>query len=85
MPSSCVDSLAEPFVRGTGRALTRGSGHGLGPAIVSAAAAHDGALTLRPNAEGGGLTATLELPSAEHGRAGGGGGPGGAHRVRQAP
>jgi two-component system, OmpR family, sensor histidine kinase VanS len=57
-----VDTLVEPFTRGAGRALTRGSGHGLGLAIVVAvASAHDGALTLDPNPDGG-LTAHLDLP-----------------------
>lgn len=53
--------LAEPFTRGTGRSLTRGSGHGLGLAIAQAAVeAQNGDLELTPNADGG-LTATMEL------------------------
>ncbi len=57
-----LDSLTEPFVRGAGRTLTRGSGHGLGLAIVSGVAlAHDGTLHLRPNPHGG-LTVHLDLP-----------------------
>ena len=41
---------------------TRGAGHGLGLAIVSAVAeAHDGALELSANPSGG-LTAVLDLP-----------------------
>lgn len=59
-----VESLVEPFVRGTGRTLTRGRGHGLGLAIVGAiTTAHEGTLTLQPN-PGGGLTAHLDLPRA---------------------
>ncbi|MFD9700871.1 ATP-binding protein [Lentzea sp. NPDC059081] len=57
-----LDALVEPFVRGSGRVLTRGSGHGLGLAIVSGVArAHAGRLELHPN-RGGGLTAHLDLP-----------------------
>ncbi|MFI2365119.1 sensor histidine kinase [Promicromonospora sp. NPDC019610] len=59
-----LDSLTEPFVRGAGRAMTRGSGHGLGLAIVAAVAtAHGGTLALHPNPEGG-LTVHLDLPAA---------------------
>lgn len=54
--------LTEPFARGGGRGLTRGSGHGLGLAIVSAALeANCGTLELTPNPAGG-LTATVDLP-----------------------
>ncbi|MCS7479211.1 sensor histidine kinase [Umezawaea endophytica] len=61
---AALESLTEPFVRGAGRALTRGSGHGLGLAIVSGVAlAHDGALRLHPNPTGG-LTVHLDLPHA---------------------
>lgn len=68
VPASSVASLAEPFVRGTGRTSTRGSGHGLGLTIVSSvAAAHNGELTLCANGTGGGLTARLELPRARCG------------------
>lgn len=59
-----VDSLTEPFVRGAGRSTTRGSGHGLGLAIVAAVAtAHGGTLLLHPNPDGG-LTVHLDLPAA---------------------
>lgn len=59
-----LDTLVEPFTRGTGRSLTRGHGHGLGLAIADAAiTANGGTLELAPNA-GGGLTATVDLPSA---------------------
>jgi two-component system, OmpR family, sensor histidine kinase VanS len=64
VPRDTIDTLLEPFARGAGRTLTRGRGHGLGLAIVSAiATAHDGALTLHPNPDGG-LTAHLDLPPA---------------------
>lgn len=60
-----LDAFVEPFTRGTGRSLTRGSGHGLGLAIADAAiAANDGTLDLAPNAAGG-LTVTIDLPSAD--------------------
>ena len=66
VPPDTVDTLVEPFARGAGRTLTRGSGHGLGLAIVSAiTTAHDGTLTLHPNPAGG-LTAHLDLPHADH-------------------
>ncbi|MFD2797056.1 sensor histidine kinase [Promicromonospora vindobonensis] len=62
VPRESLDALTEPFVRGAGRTLTRGTGHGLGLAIVSAvAAAHGGTLALHPNADGG-LTVHLDLP-----------------------
>ncbi len=58
-------TLTEPFVRGAGRSITRGSGHGLGLAIAHAAiSANGGALTLEPNGDGG-LTVTIDLPAAE--------------------
>lgn len=61
-----LESLTEPFVRGAGRTLTRRSGHGLGLAIVSGVAlAHNGALRLHPNPDGG-LTVHLDLPHAAH-------------------
>jgi two-component system, OmpR family, sensor histidine kinase VanS len=64
VPQESLDALTEPFVRGAGRALTRGSGHGLGLAIVSAvASAHSGTLALHPNPDGG-LTVHLDLPRA---------------------
>lgn len=60
-------TLVEPFSRGSGRSLTRGSGHGLGLAIAHAAVvANGGSLDLVPNADGG-LTATIDLASAESG------------------
>jgi two-component system sensor histidine kinase VanS len=62
VPRESLDALTEPFVRGAGRSLTRGSGHGLGLAIVSAVAtAHGGTLALHPDADGG-LTVHLDLP-----------------------
>ena len=62
MPAERLESLREPFVRGSGRGRTRGAGHGLGLALVSAVAeAHDGALELSANPSGG-LTAVLDLP-----------------------
>lgn len=65
VPQDSVEALVEPFVRGAGRTITRGSGHGLGLAIVSAiTTAHDGTLTLRPN-PGGGLTVHLDLPPGQ--------------------
>lgn len=61
VPPESVDSLAEPFVRGAGR--TRGPGHGLGLAVVTAVArAHQGTLALHAR-PGGGLTAHLDLPA----------------------
>ena len=62
VPAERLESLREPFVRGSGRGRTRDAGHGLGLAIVSAVAeAHDGALELSANPSGG-LTAVLDLP-----------------------
>ncbi|WP_246777813.1 sensor histidine kinase [Buchananella hordeovulneris] len=56
-----LQSLCEPFVRGAGRAATRGRGHGLGLALVQAVAtAHQGTLELRANPEGG-LTVVLRV------------------------
>lgn len=55
-----LNSLTEPFVRGTGRIAGEG-GHGLGLAIVdSIARTHGGTLELRPN-PGGGLIVRLIL------------------------
>lgn len=55
--------LTEPFTRGAGRSVTRGSGHGLGLAIARAAVeAHDGVLALTPNADGG-LVVRVALPA----------------------
>lgn len=60
-----VGSLTEPFVRGSGRARTAVSGHGLGLALVAAVArAHGGSLTISPN-PGGGLTAVLTFLRAQ--------------------
>jgi two-component system sensor histidine kinase VanS len=58
-----VDTLVEPFQRGTQRAHAGHAGVGLGLAIVdSIARAHDGTLTLRARA-GGGLCVTVQLPA----------------------
>lgn len=65
VPRESLDALTEPFARGAGRTLTRGSGHGLGlPIVAAVATAHDGALALHPNAAGG-LTVHLDLPRAD--------------------
>ena len=62
VPAERLESLREPFVRGSGRGRTRDAGHGLGLAIVSAVAtAHNGVLELSANPSCG-LTATLDLP-----------------------
>jgi two-component system, OmpR family, sensor histidine kinase VanS len=59
-----VDTLAEPFQRGTRRIRTAHAGVGLGLAIVkSIIEAHDGTLTLAPRAAGG-LCVTVQLPAA---------------------
>lgn len=59
-----TQTLTEPFARGAGRSLTRGSGHGLGLAITQTVIeAHNGGLELTPNAEGG-LTVRVELPAS---------------------
>jgi two-component system sensor histidine kinase VanS len=59
-----VDTLAEPFLRGTERMRTDHAGVGLGLAIVkSVTQAHDGTLTLTPRAAGG-LRVTVQLPAA---------------------
>jgi two-component system sensor histidine kinase VanS len=64
LPPGLVETLAEPFRRGTGRIRTEHAGVGLGLAIVnSIARAHDGTLTLTPRADGG-LCATVQLPAA---------------------
>jgi two-component system sensor histidine kinase VanS len=56
-----VATLAEPFLRGTGRVRTDHAGVGLGLAIVeSITHAHDGTLALAPRAEGG-LCVTVQL------------------------
>jgi two-component system, OmpR family, sensor histidine kinase VanS len=57
-----VARLAEPFQRGTERIRTDHAGVGLGLAIVkSITQAHDGTLTLTPQAAGG-LRVTVQLP-----------------------
>ena len=62
VPAERLESLREPFVRGSGRGRTRDAGHGLGLAIVSAVAtAHNGVLELSANPSGG-LTVALDLP-----------------------
>lgn len=61
---SDVAALVEPFVRGAGRTVTRGRGHGLGLAIAVASVAADGGSLALAARAGGGLTATVELPSA---------------------
>jgi two-component system, OmpR family, sensor histidine kinase VanS len=59
-----VATLAEPFLRGTKRIRTDHAGVGLGLAIVkSITHAHDGTLTLTPQAAGG-LRVTVQLPAA---------------------
>jgi two-component system sensor histidine kinase VanS len=59
-----VETLAEPFQRGTKRIRTDHAGVGLGLAIVkSITQAHDGTLTLTPRTAGG-LCATVQLPVA---------------------
>jgi two-component system sensor histidine kinase VanS len=59
-----VSTLSEPFRRGTERIHTDHAGAGLGLAIVrSIAMAHDGTLTLTPQAAGG-LRVTVRLPAA---------------------
>jgi two-component system sensor histidine kinase VanS len=59
-----VDSLAEPFLRGTTRIRADHAGFGLGLAIVkSITEAHDGSLTLAPR-DAGGLRVSIELPAA---------------------
>jgi two-component system sensor histidine kinase VanS len=60
---SLVSTLAEPFRRGTDRVQTDHSGVGLGLAIVDRITrAHGGALALEAR-PGGGLLATVSLPS----------------------
>jgi two-component system sensor histidine kinase VanS len=64
-----VSTLVEPFQRGTERVRTDDEGVGLGLAIVdSITRAHDGTLTLTPRAAGG-LSVTLQLPTAPQSRA----------------
>jgi two-component system sensor histidine kinase VanS len=64
LPPGLVETLAEPFRRGTGRIRTEHTGVGLGLAIVkSITEAHDGTLTLAPRTAGG-LCVTVQLPAA---------------------
>lgn len=59
-----VPRLVEPFLRGADRTRTDHAGAGLGLAIVkSIAQAHGGTLTLTPRPAGG-LSVTVELPTA---------------------
>lgn len=59
-----VETLTEPFQRGTERVRVDHAGVGLGLAIVkSIAEAHDGTLTLTPRPAGG-LRVTVRLPAA---------------------
>jgi two-component system sensor histidine kinase VanS len=59
-----VATLTEPFQRGTGRVRGDHAGFGLGLAIVkSITQAHDGTLTLAPQAAGG-LCVMVQLPAA---------------------
>ena len=59
-----VETLFEPFQRGTTGPRSRTSGHGLGLTIVrSVAAAHDGEVTAIALPEGG-LTVTVRIPAA---------------------
>ena len=59
-----VATLTEPFQRGTERVHDDQAGVGLGLAIVdSITRAHDGTLTLTPQAEGG-LRVRVQLPAA---------------------
>jgi two-component system, OmpR family, sensor histidine kinase VanS len=64
LPPGLVETLAEPFRRGTGRIRTEHTGVGLGLAIVkSITEAHDGTLALTPRTAGG-LSVTVQLPAA---------------------
>ncbi|TYB46768.1 sensor histidine kinase [Actinomadura chibensis] len=66
LPAELVATLTEPFQRGTQRVRTdEHAGVGLGLAIVqSIVRAHHGTLELTPRS-GGGLIATVRLPSAQ--------------------
>ena len=62
LTTQLVDTLVEPFQRGTERVHTDHAGVGLGLAIVkSITQAHGGVLTLTPRLDGG-LCVTVELP-----------------------
>ena len=62
-----VETLTEPFQRGTRRIRGDHGGVGLGLAIVeSIARAHDGILTLTPRVAGG-LCVTVQLPATRRG------------------
>jgi two-component system sensor histidine kinase VanS len=64
LTSQSVDTLAEPFLRGTERIRSDHAGVGLGLAIVKTITqAHDGTLTITPRAAGG-LRVTVQLPPA---------------------
>jgi two-component system sensor histidine kinase VanS len=63
LTAQSIDTLIEPFLRGTERIATEHAGVGLGLAIVkSITQAHDGILTLTPRAAGG-LCVTVQLPA----------------------
>jgi two-component system sensor histidine kinase VanS len=64
LSAQVVDTMVEPFQRGTGRIRTDHAGVGLGLAIVkSIVQAHGGTLTLTPRTAGG-LRVTVQLPGA---------------------
>jgi two-component system sensor histidine kinase VanS len=64
LPDRLIQTLAEPFQRGAGRARSDHAGVGLGLAIAkSITQAHAGTLTLTPRAAGG-LIVTVRLPAA---------------------
>lgn len=63
LPSQLVDTLTEPFQRGSGRVQGERVGLGLGLAIVERIVrAHDGELQLQPRSAGG-LHVRVELPA----------------------
>lgn len=70
LSAEVLSTLTEPFIRARGRtADIHQGGHGLGLSIVqSIVDAHDGLLVLTPRS-GGGLTATVTLPSTADSRA----------------
>jgi two-component system sensor histidine kinase VanS len=64
LPADLVETLTEPFRRGTDRIHTDHAGVGLGLAIVKTITeAHDGTLSLTPRPAGG-LRITVDLPAA---------------------